>query len=1360
MKAFQIQAPENSREEISNSIEDLSEISSRFCANELDQRQILDAYHSRLKQMNATLLATEYTGLLDLLKIFIEGVESLVDSGRELNSGECRFLLQFPNLLIEYFSLPLSKLPGKLLVRFFKNPDWVRPISDSEEDVIYNQICQQTERVDYRNKKKPGFIDEEINRPLENECLVDDKLNDTIDSDQTTNDTEIVLEELYVESQGQKISHQQLKHQEIEKADLNELLEVLPVEDELKAADSADETQLEDILDNTVSIGSDFTTEDHVNDTDHIQLLDIIDDVQKEARESARDEDSENVDLMDFLVQSEGSIDDNLETTAADRNENGSVSEEITLDIFNTIDESLIDSEQDTSESVAIDLSELIGNDIAAGSEHNHVVSENSYQENIVASESINSEELHNGCTVDENQQLLIDLVRAELAEILEDRDNDFNTLKNENDQDTKQHLLLNYAEQAENISHAVELIGLEGLSQSSHFISDNLSCLANDAENFNQQQYQLLYDWPEKLFEYLQTINRHVEGDKLIEFLILDCWPIKLEDESGKRILSLLNNPVLEKEEKVQRQTVATHDDVTLALPDDVNQELLEGLLQDLPEQTEEFSSAIEHYKQSGNKHDIETAQRIAHTLKGAANVVGVKGIASLTHHLEDILEYLSSKNQSPEAGLLQVLMNASDCLQAMAESLLGLDSEPEESIDVLQSILDWANRFDNGDVAVTTEDKISEQNTIASSDIEDKQSGPVDISGKSTSNELTNEPGPETSVSVNAKPSDNMLRIPVSLADELLRIAGETLISNTQIEDKINSSLKRQESFALQSSQIQQVSFDLEHLIDIQGITSTFTANEHDDDFDSLEMDKFHELHGVSRRLVEISADSMQLSQVLKNELNELKNLVIDQDKLQKTNQELVLRTRMVPVKSIVPRLKRGVRQACRLTSKNVDLHFYDNDTYMDSEVLNEMVEALMHVLRNAVDHGIEDESVRHETGKSLTGSISIKSIRDGNTVVIEIADDGKGLDEEKIIQKALAKDLIASDHELLQEDIYRLILEPGFSTRDDVTQTSGRGIGLDVVNNKVRTLKGSIAIESAKGQGSVFKISLPISSFSTHSLMVRVRQYIYAISNRGVEEILYPGSGEIREIAGRLYYHIEGESYDATLIDDLLNLGPDRRNIERSERPVIIVKDDAGKRHAVLLQAVLDSRDVVVKSTGQYLPDIHGVIGATVLGDGSVAPVIDLPDLFRSNTAILKSGVSASQQSMQSSRSMPYALVVDDSLSARRSLQQFAEDLGMNTREARDGMEAVAIIRSKIPDIVLVDMEMPRMNGLELTAHIRADEKTAHIPVIMISSRSSEKHKALAAAKGVNDFIVKPFDEDMLAAKINQLLARENV
>ena len=934
---------------------------------------------------------------------------------------------------------------------------------------------------------------------------------------------------------------------------------------------------------------------------------------------------------------------------------------------------------------------------------------------------------------LNENQQELVDLIRAELAEIIDERDELRNELEQSQDIETLAHNLMNISEQAENISNAVKLIGLEGMAECSVQISQNVKLLAEQKQSLTGDQMQLLYDWPVYMLGVLQNLYASKPAEALVEFLCNDHWQQPLSRERRQKVLESLRHPDFVEEEVEQRQQVAEADDVTLKLPEDVNMELLEGLLQDLPTQTEEFSAALQGLADAGDLSQLDVAQRIAHTLKGAANVVGVKGIANLTHHLEDILQVLTKAGKKPSAELQNVLVTASDCLEAMSETLLGIDVAPENAQQVLQDVLNWANRLD----AEGLKDEYTQ--ALPRSSVRTSQESVPVVEESQTDKE-----------SISA---ENMLRIPTRLADDMLRLAGENLISNVQVQAHIKNTLDRHEALKLHNQSLQQLSSDLEHLIDIQGITSSLNVSD-DEEFDPLEMDRYHELHSVSRRLVEITADSIQHANVLEQELQDLKNLIIAQDQLHKENQDLVLRTRMVPIRTITPRLKRGVRQACRLTGKKVELTVTDNDTSMDSEVLNGLIEPLMHLLRNAVDHGIETPEKRQQVNKPETGEIRLDFTRKGEQILISVRDDGRGLDHEQIHMRALENQLITSDQEMLPDEINRLILEPGFTTRQGVTHVSGRGIGLDVVNVKIRDLKGSISIESSIGKGCNFELTLPISSFSTHSLLVRVREFVYAISSRGIEEILYPGAGEISDIGNETVYQLGDQTYRTLLIDSVLGLAPDRRRIERQSRPIILVQEETGARTAIMVQEVISSIDVVVKPMGRYLPKVKGIVGATVLGDGSVAPVVDLPEmLFES--AYRQFSEDYEESGSYVAPTLPYVLVVDDSLSARRSLAQFVEDLGLEVRTARDGMEAVSLIEVRKPDIILVDMEMPKMNGLELTSHVRGSENIKNLPIIMITSRSTEKHRKTAVEKGVNHFMVKPFSEDELAGHIHALL-----
>lgn len=945
---------------------------------------------------------------------------------------------------------------------------------------------------------------------------------------------------------------------------------------------------------------------------------------------------------------------------------------------------------------------------------------------------------------ISDDQKELVDLVINELEDI--DSKEKLNSVAGF--PELKNHLI-NIAEQLEKVSNAIELIGLEGLASVSRCIYGNIHMLALSEAPLSEQQKKLIDVWPLMLLPYLHNLASVEAVDDLMVYLKEPAWPEPMSAEAESQLQALLKTPQLFNEEKKLRQNAADPDDMSLDLPEDVNPELLEGLLQDLPVQSEEFSTAIQNLRDHNSLEYLEIAQRIAHTLKGAGNVVGVKGIANLTHHLEDILEIQSKANKLPSRQLFAVLIDAADCLETMAEALLGIDDPPDNALSVFQSVLDWANKLDAEGATDHHQDVIDDDEQTQFVEAPFESLGiEKDTLG---SQDMLNEPKKHISI-------ESMLRVPASLADDLLRLAGENLISTSQIQEYIKTIQKRYVALKTHNHSLQKLSFDLEHIVDVQGIASNNNRQIIDNDFDPLELDQYHELHSMSRRLVEIAADSIELADVLVKDIAQLNGLVINQDRLQKENEKLVLKTRMVPTKIIVPRLKRGVKQVCRLTSKEADIEVLDNDTYMDSEILNSLIEPLMHLLRNSVDHGIESVEERKRANKSSRGSIKLVFSRKGDQIVIDIEDDGKGLSLVKIKEKALSLGLANSENEVTEANLKKFILYPGFTTSTVVSHVSGRGIGLDVVHSKIRELKGSIEVSSVEGSGCRFSLTLPVSSFSIHTLLVRVRADVYAFSNRGIEEILYPGSGDVEIIGQEAVFKLGDQVYKTALIDTLLNLPEDRRKVERESRPIILVKDDTGVISAVQVQALIDSRDVVVKSMGSYIPKIQGVIGATVLGDGSIAPVIDLPELMQStsmtNYQIMQDNKDI-DLNINSVAKPPYVLVVDDSLSARKSLAQFVQDLGLEVRTARDGLEAVSIIDARKPSLVLVDMEMPGMNGLELTSYIRASDTIREMPVIMITSRSTDKHRQVAMEKGVNHFMVKPFIEDELASHINMAL-----
>ena len=523
-------------------------------------------------------------------------------------------------------------------------------------------------------------------------------------------------------------------------------------------------------------------------------------------------------------------------------------------------------------------------------------------------------------------------------------------------------------------------------------------------------------------------------------------------------------------------------------------------------------------------------------------------------------------------------------------------------------------------------------------------------------------------------------------------------------------------------------------------------------------MEFDNFSELHTVTRRLIEASADSQQMLNLVNEQFNTLSDLLDVQHRLQMANQHAVIRTRLVPVSTVVSRLQRSVRQTCRLLDKQVELKITGESTNIDSNVLTDLMDPLMHILRNAVDHGIDDPAARVAAGKSPVGHIELSFAREGNSIVVRCRDDGAGLNYKAIRRIAESKGMITPERNPTPEELARLILVNGFSTRDEATQVSGRGVGMDIVYNRVLQMKGTLALNSESGLGLAVELRLPATLLSAHTLIVRQGEKLVAVSSRGVEDIHYVTPDQIETIGTQPVYRTGNAVHNLIKLDTLLSLPSDRREADRSGYPILLTRMDNGTINAILVQDVLDGREVVLKNFGRYVPKIQGAIGAVILGDGSVAPVIDLVELLRKPVHNTLAEAGSSQLSGEDSRSesadIRSALVVDDSLTARRAAAKVMKDAGYSVRTAIDGLEAVALLQNFIPDIMLVDMEMPRMNGLELTAHVRNAEKTRLIPVIMITSRSTEKHRQQGKAAGVNVYLTKPFSDKVLLNHVMQL------
>jgi chemosensory pili system protein ChpA (sensor histidine kinase/response regulator) len=934
-------------------------------------------------------------------------------------------------------------------------------------------------------------------------------------------------------------------------------------------------------------------------------------------------------------------------------------------------------------------------------------------------------------------------------------------------------------AETLENFANAAELIGLNGLALAWHCLQENFSTLARKEAITDEEKF-LVDSWIIYCLDFLQKFSDGqltIESTApLVDFLASSAWPVPLSPDQKNLISDQLLQAELstDEDEPNRLPTLATPEMLSLALGDDINPDLFEGLMIELPAQVQQFTEQLNQYVQQPNKAALMSAQRIAHTLKGAANVVGVTGLANFMHFSEDFLEEVGKHDEPLTPVVKTLLVDMTDTLAAMLDCLSSGESSSylvgEIELGVMQQVLDAYYAIRSGGFAAVVSSKgapnfhgnslgdmhSETSNQHVFNDVENAEGNSIQVAEdleEPNSAPVQQIPNLQETLATN-------LRIKEETAQDLLRLAGESAISTNRLLTQVQDVKQQVLHISSLHSKLTQLTEEFGQLIEVRELFNSRSKNMRDDDLDPLELDKYNELHSFFHQLQEFAIDTRDAIYQTQGQLRGLENLTYEQQVTNRASQYHLLEMRMIPVNQFEARFQRCVRQACRLTGKQARFQLRGGDTMIDSRVLHELVDPLMHLLRNAVDHGIEFPDVRESMGKPHEGSIELQFFIQSQSIVVRVIDDGAGLQKERIAKKAAELSIqppIDANAEVTELWLKQLIFAAGFSTRDQVSQTSGRGIGLDMVADRVHQLKGRITVDSRPQLGCEFSIRLPMPMITEQGLLIATGKHSLAISSRGVEQLLFLEESALINRGEQLRYTFDQQEIDVFHIAQLARL-PEVLSINAIDaHALLVVETLPGQRVGVLVERVLASREMVVKPLTPYTPQVTGIIGATILGDGQVAPVIDIQQLV---LELLQSGANAMDWmadamriSQQTAATKPMALIVDDSLSTRRSLAQFVGDMGMEVRTAKDGFEAIEILQEQMPHIILVDMEMPRMNGLELTAHVRANEVTKHIPVIMITSRNTEKHRNLATAAGVDTYLNKPFSEEELLHHIQE-------
>jgi len=599
-------------------------------------------------------------------------------------------------------------------------------------------------------------------------------------------------------------------------------------------------------------------------------------------------------------------------------------------------------------------------------------------------------------------------------------------------------------------------------------------------------------------------------------------------------------------------------------------------------------------------------------------------------------------------------------------------------------------------------------------------------------------------------------MARVDADLLDTMLNNAGEVSIFRARLDQQVNSIDFNLAELARTVTRLKEQLRGLEIETEAQVRNRHQDVEPRRDDFDPLELDQYSSLQQYSRALAETSGDVASIQGLLETLTREAQNLLTQQSRVITELQNSLMRTRMVPFQRHVQRLTRLVRQAANDTGKKAELVVQGAAAELDRQMLERMVPPLEHMLRNAVVHGIETPERRTALGKPDVGRISISLERDGAEVVIVVADDGAGISVRLIREKAVALGLTDPQAKLTDEEAVQLILEPGFSTAGHVTQAAGRGVGMDVVATEVKKLGGGLFIDTTAGKGSRFTIRLPFTLAISQALIVRVGDEAYALPLATVEGVVRLPRNIVSRHLGKdaPLFEYGGQKYRFQQLGSFVGLGATR--LPETDVSISVVLVRAGEHSTALVtDELVGSREIVVKSLGPQVSGIRGIAGATILGDGRIVIILDMGSLVRSEWRARPTETVVLDQRDRRT----FALVVDDSITVRRVTQRLLERNGMRVLTAKDGVDAVSLLQEHLPDIILLDIEMPRMDGYEVAAHVRNDPRLKDIPIVMITSRVSEKHRARAIELGVDDYLGKPYQENQLLDAIEPLVNRRS-
>ncbi len=809
----------------------------------------------------------------------------------------------------------------------------------------------------------------------------------------------------------------------------------------------------------------------------------------------------------------------------------------------------------------------------------------------------------------------------------------------------------------------------------------------------------------------------------------------------------------------------------------DDVPREVLDFFIPEAEEHLQIATQCLLGLESNATTGEIHRLFRSVHTIKGSAAQVGLRRLGAVAHRLEDLIGLLRDGALQPSADITDVCLQTVDALRKFLYRQWASDEEISSTVGpLLARITEWI-----------PEDMLEGQAESADGAPADQSEADAISAAPASRSTRGNMSSGEHTLQAKS------VRISLVRLDQMMNSVGELVINRTRLVGRMTELKKLVEVLGISRQRLYekvsefQTKYEFNRVgqprpnagsgaarkVGVPGDGVSAPSSGGWLDFSELEMDRYDDFNILSRSLTEISADISEVLSQLGGFVGRVGGDIDEFTKLAHHLQDEITQARMVPIGNLYTRLSRTARDAAKVCGKSVDLELVGEDTRLDNNIVQQITDPLIHLVRNSIAHGIEDAAARELAGKPERGRVTVRAFHRGNHVFIEVQDDGGGLDYERIRHAAVHAGLVPATEagHLTESELRSFLFHPGFTTAASKTEVAGRGVGLDVVRNNVHSLNGEIEIRSEAGRGTCFGVKVPLTLIISQALFIRSGSSVLAMPLAVVEEIRRLRPEEIEDVGGKLLTKVRGVVTEVVRIDTALGLPP----IEPINGYLcMVIVRAAGRQVGVVVEEVLGKDEVVIKNLGQYLRRVKLFPGATVSPDGSLILLVDVNRLAAADAAendvVIPSAsaarVFAPGAAAVVSGSIPAAavdelrgervvVVADDSISVRKFVGRILEKAGFSVKLASDGMEAAELIAQVGCHLLVTDIEMPRMNGYELMTHLRQDPATRRIPVLVVTSRAGAKHRERAMKEGAASFLTKPVQEEQLLTVVEELM-----